>query len=446
MANIRQAWPWDAFDAIAIATVDGQFEVEGTDGQEVVLEGEADLDFVDDRAARQTGRWLRIHPFGWRGETRLRLQLPWQKAWVVELAAARGHVQVSRVQARLHVALGKGDVEIRDSQGVFAVRSGKGDVTLERCAEAAMPERPSVPHLEMAGVGIHGEFTWPCGPGAGWDWRGWVQEWLDRAPWPEWLSQAPWPEWFDATCGPWDQFLSTDGPAVGGRPSAVTSCGPWGQFLSTDGQGLSLYLGKGNARVAGVEANSCRVWIGHGDLWLHGRRIGRLQMHLGRGNVECHAIPVSSVWSIDTRHGDIELGLPADAEARLDVATRHGEIRSDFPLVRIGRPGPEARHGRRMVGAIGRSENPSQISLSAMRGDIVIRRMTETSGDTQKKDSEAGVPSEGAAAPTVVAEPAPAGAGDQAPPADDPRLAILESLSRGEITVEEAARLLDGIA
>ena len=232
--------------------------------------------------------------------------------------------------------------------------------------------------------------------------------------------------------------------------------GPFIRGLNDSNSGL--YLGKGDIQLKEINASSCQVGMGSGGFRVQGGRFDRLQVRLGRGDIECSASPVSqSTWSVDTNHGDIELGLPGETEARLDVATRHGTIRSDFPLVRASRPGPEARHGGRMVGAIGRSEQPAQISLSTMRGDITLRR---TEGVRAERKEEPAATSDYRASPVgqkvaadvtseIRAEPmrgeqtAPTGPGDGTPPVVDTRLAILESLSRGEITVEEAARLLE---
>ena len=43
------------------------------------------------------------------------------------------------------------------------------------------------------------------------------------------------------------------------------------------------------------------------------------------------------------------------------------------PLVRVARPGPEARRGGRMVGTLGQSEGkPAQVTLVVANGDIRI--------------------------------------------------------------------------
>ncbi len=427
MADIRRTWPLDTFDAIAIFAASCDLEVEGTDGQEVVLEGESESSFPRDPSfhsgqaldVQQTGPWLRVQALGRAGETELRLWLPRQKPWVLEFGAAQGDVQIRGVQARTHVNLGKGNVEIKDSQGVFAVHAGKGNVRLERCAEAAVPERPAMPQPEMAAAGTVGAFAWACGPGEGWPgfgpgagrrWRAWVQDWIGDLPWQEWVGTA------------WEK---------------------WGQFLGATGQGVNVGLAKGDVTLRDVNARSCQVGIGSGDFDLHGGQVDGLQAHLGHGDVNCDAAPAAQAsWSIDTKHGDIQLDLPADAEARLDVATRHGEIRSDFPLVRTSRPGPEARHGRRMVGAIGQGDNPAQISLSTVRGDITIRRVGGARAETREPGEQGSREAEEQRSGGAE-EQAPAGPGDGPQPVVDARLAILESLSRGEITVEEAARLLE---
>jgi hypothetical protein len=89
-----------------------------------------------------------------------------------------------------------------------------------------------------------------------------------------------------------------------------------------------------------------------------------------------------------------------------------------------------------MVGAVGRGENPSEINLSAMHGDI---RIIAIAGVQQPKQAE---PAAGPVHTEAAVEPVQSSAGNTSSGAD-PKLAILESLSKGEITVDEAARLLE---
>ena len=151
---------------------------------------------------------------------------------------------------------------------------------------------------------------------------------------------------------------------------------------------------------------------------------------------------------MQTAHGDISLSLPANTQARLDAATSHGDINSAAPLVRVSRPGPEARYGRRMVGTVGRGEGEvAQISLQTVHGDIDIEMEDAPSAFTgprtgtnpvqdrqtaQPVDNSAEQPGQDAA----TAAPAPAYAS---------QIAVLQALSEKQISAEEAEKLLLGL-
>lgn len=416
---MERTWPADAFDGVVILGVDGEFEVEGIDSPEIQVRGETGGSFTD-FDFRQVGRRLCLQPVGAPGRTRIRLRLPNMKAWVLEMAAVRGEVRVERLKARLHVGLGKGDVLVRDLSGALSVKNGKGEVHVERFIEAEVPDRPAVspsdtraaesgPEVKrrgvstrdlLGGVGLRG---WP----AMWGWESFYM------PWQEWVSGAA--------------YVS----------QLVPLWEKWGHFLGAGGKKLSVYLGKGTTVINGANTSKCYLTVAKGNVSMIGGRFGQLEAYVAHGDVECRSsLSDRSAWSIDTRHGDIEISLPADAEARLDAATRHGDIRSDFPLVRTSRPGPESRFGGRMVGVVGRGDSPSEINLSAMHGNITIRSAAEARQQKQPEQTARAAPVE-TAAPTAQ----PPGGGT--PPAADPGLAILESLRKGEITIEEAARLLD---
>jgi hypothetical protein len=297
--------------------------------------------------------------------------------------------------------------------GALSVKNGKGMVHIMNFAEAQVPDRPSISRSEtqasaigfdsgpevkrrgvsardLLGVGGIGFRGWP----AMWGWESFYM------PWQEWISGAA----YVAHLMPlWEK---------------------WGHFLAAGGKKLSVYLGKGTALIDGANTSNCYLTVAKGTVRMQGGRFGQLEAYVAHGGVECQTgLSARSAWSIDVRHGDIDISIPSDSEARLDAATRHGDIQSDFPLVRTSRPGPESRFGGRMVGAVGRGDSPSEINLSVMHGNISIR----AAGVRQSRQSE------------QASSPA---AGDTSPGVDL-RLSILERLSRGEITVEEAARLLN---
>jgi hypothetical protein len=124
---------------------------------------------------------------------------------------------------------------------------------------------------------------------------------------------------------------------------------------------------------------------------------------------------------LKTALGNIALSLPADVSARVSAATSLGEIRSDFPLVQVGRQGPMGFLGGRMVGNMGEGEPRAEIELATAKGDIKLQARTPS------------------------AEGAPSPEGSKADSANAARLRVLEALSRGELSVEEAEELLWGL-
>jgi hypothetical protein len=184
-----------------------------------------------------------------------------------------------------------------------------------------------------------------------------------------------------------------------------------------------------------IEAETCTVVLGRGDVTLDGGCIGVLRLNTGRGDVECASLLPAGDWAITTGSGDIALSLPANAQARLDIATTNGDIDSDASLVRVARPGPEARHGRRMVGTVGNAGAATrQITLTSGRGDIDVNLQDEPSPYTTR--------------PVQPLAPSPAAVKDAAAPAPpvpegySSEMAVLQALSEQAISAEEAEHLL----
>ena len=136
-----------------------------------------------------------------------------------------------------------------------------------------------------------------------------------------------------------------------------------------------------------------------------------------------------------TGKGDLSVRIPARA-ARVEAATRHGDISSDLPQVKAARPGPASQRGGRTISVLG-DEPRAEILLETGHGDISVRL--------------AGAPLQAPATTEwihAVAELVPAAPAIRTPTIvqqADPKataLAVLESLSRGELSVTEAEALL----
>lgn len=446
-------WQWntDAFDAIHITSPSGEFEIVGTETDQVLLEGDG-----DNRYARTapviSGRWLVMQPIHGSGEWTL--ELPKSKAWVIEISAASGEIHIENVHAHFDVRLGSGDIEIENCRGTFNVQSGSGDVKIEDCLQAEIPTVPafSYKESEQAPAGIP---PIPPMPPEGKKFRVGKQfRTQDNQDWQEYGRE--WEEWgerFAEQATRWaDKFVRDFG-------------GSFGFDSRPDAPGMHVQLGSGDVELEQVDAQFVSVHLGSGDVNFEDGRVGELTVQAARGDLRIINILPAGDWAIATRHGDIQLELPDDTNARIDAATRHGDIESDVPLVGVGRPGRAARHGGRMVGTLGQTgENPIEIHLESLHGDIQIdmtgRNSRYANQEPQRRSAQ--VP----AVPAPPTPPVPAERGDavrsipvadipatdMAPnesgadaPALDSQIAILQALQRGEITVAEAEHLLHSL-
>lgn len=480
-------WNADAFDAVRIIAANGEFEILGDDTNEVLLEGDQPSRRRFGSEPTVAGRWLMLQPFG--GGNEWTLTLPKSKAWVLEISCASGEVQVQDIHARVNVQLGTGEIHVENCRGVFSLRSGSGDVRLENCEQAEAPQAPehvaqeqqaestNIPPIPgippMPGVPPVPPIPPipPVGPRvrvgkrirgeSPEDWEHFEREWEE------------WGENFGEQVANWAGRFSRE--FLGGF-----------KFGSDDEEladGVHIRLGSGDVQFEEIDALLVTTRVGSGDVQIEQGRIAELDIENSRGDVQIESVLPTSAWALTTRHGDIQLVLPGDAYARLDAATRHGEIECNAPLVRVGRPGPGARHGGRMVGTVGEGTGePVDIHLESQHGDIEVemeRRPSRFAGRHAPQTKAESKPQGGsdasshersvatrrtdapASATVPVAQPAPANAvvpvtvtdlptpeAALNPPKEgraqvyDSQFAILQALQAGEITVAEAEMLL----
>jgi hypothetical protein len=383
MSKLAQVWSAKDFDAISIRAARCQVEINGTDSDQISLEGD-----FEGRTGRELlgveGRWLRLNRFAHGSSQNLFLKLPRDKSWGLDIFAGKGDVKAKDFRARAHIMLGDGHFQAEEYRGILSLSSGKADIQIKRFVQVEMPQLPPQ--------------TWPVHREAAgwsrWDWRYW--------------EDTDWEDW---------------GLELGERIAGwAMDLGRFFERTAIDPKlaGLSVTIGQGDVQCEGIDASASLVRTSKGDIRLKGGRIGGLEVVTSKGDIECASIiPVGS-WGLRTMHGDIRLSLPANASARLDAATRNGDILSEIPVVRVTRQGPETYHGRRMVGMVGpqaESKVP-ELHLSAMHGDIEI------------KSQPAVFPS-----PDMMAA-APAGRAYRT------QLEVLQALSKKRISVSEAERLL----
>ncbi len=387
MAKVQQTWPMEAFDAIGIKANQGKFVIQGTDGDQVKLEGDFAARYSRNLELGPVGRWLKIYTSWQFGESQFTLQIPKSKIWTIDLFSGRAQFKAENIQSRLHLWLGKGEVQIENCRGAFSVTSGNADVHLKHFIETEAPEVPLLPREER-----HIRLDDPE------SWQDWGEDY-----WTQWGGEFG------------EKFLRRFfGQTTGINP------------------GVSVQIGKGDVNLEDFDVKSCMVRTARGDARLKQGRVGNLDMKIISGDVECESCFPTGDWAIRANRGDVQLSLSGDTTARLDVTTRHGDIQSKTPLVRVTRQGPESWHGNRMVGSIGAKTEGKipEIHVSTLNGDIEIKTESGTSKYYEKSENEN----------RSTIPPIAKNANEY-----DTQLSVLNALSEGKIGIDEAERLLKNL-
>lgn len=198
-----------------------------------------------------------------------------------------------------------------------------------------------------------------------------------------------------------------------------------------------IKTGSGDVTVRNSLAQSLDVTTGRGDCTLQQVALRALHGKTGYGDFAIEGDPLGGQWEVRTGKGNLALGLTALAAARVEAATRHGSVRSELPQVKVARPGPVSQHGGRTILVIG-EEPRAEIRLETNKGDISVRAASVASPVVAVERQPASTETEMLYA-VRVEQPAPV---VEASPDQRSALTILESLSRGEISVDEAEALL----
>ncbi|MCB0256610.1 MAG: DUF4097 family beta strand repeat protein [Anaerolineae bacterium] len=314
----------------------------------------------------------------------------------------KGDVRLDGIGSVAAVKTGKGDVSVSRADGAVQIDSGAGDVALKGCGGEA------IVHTGAGDIALSG-----CRAGV------------------------------TANTGRGD--INIDG-AVGDLSirtgSGDINASHWhgGENGSTTGDG-AINTGSGDISVSNVAAGSLRMQTGRGDCVLGQVRLETLDVNSGSGDLVLSGDPGIGRWQAKTGKGDIVLKLPGTASARVEAATRRGDIRSDLPQVKVARPGPASERGGRTIIVLG-DEPRAEVMLESGKGDIVIRATGPVPVTVGQPVAVAEV-----VAPKVPelapSQPVPV---SQTVPSRDVTMGILESLSRGEINVDEAETLLKALA
>lgn len=192
--------------------------------------------------------------------------------------------------------------------------------------------------------------------------------------------------------------------------------------------------GHGKIEVSGARELGLRGETGMGAVRVMGGSLRALRLNSMVGDVTCAAELRPGIHELSTTMGTITLELAPEANARIDAQTSFGQIHSDVPLVRVGRTGPMGFGGVRMVGSTGSGETQADVALRTNKGSIQVRRR----GGRAEYDDYAERASSAHERSGAVT---PGGAGRY-----DSTLAVLEALSRGELSPAEAEDLLSSPA
>ena len=313
------------------------------------------------------------------------------------------------------VQTGKGDVRLNGMRRAQSVRTGKGDVSVSGTVNGLQIDS-GAGDVSVSGCG--GELNIHTGAGD--------------------VAVSACQANVTAKTGRGDVSIDeVIGALEINTGSGDVSVGNWQTSDNGTASIGTIHTGSGDISVGNAYAGSLRVQTGRGDCSLGQVRLGKLDVNTGSGDLALSGDPGTGRWQAKTGKGDMVLKLPATTSARIEAATRHGDIRSDLPQVKVGRPGPASQHGGRTIIVLG-DEPRAEVILESGKGDIAVR----ASGPMPVAAGQQVAVAEVVASQVLdwpSSQPVPA---TRTAPTRDVTMGVLESLSRGEISVDEAEMLL----
>jgi DUF4097 and DUF4098 domain-containing protein YvlB len=131
---------------------------------------------------------------------------------------------------------------------------------------------------------------------------------------------------------------------------------------------LTVHTDNGNIEALGI-SGALSIESGNGDLQVEGI-VTAVSLHTRTGNIAAQIDPgskMNSAWVVRTGDGNVDLRLPADFSADLDVNTGDGNVRLDFPMAMIV--------GGRQSSVRGPINGGGQhLELRSDKGNVMVRK------------------------------------------------------------------------
>ncbi len=190
-----------------------------------------------------------------------------------------------------------------------------------------------------------------------------------------------------------------------------------GDITWKDGGGGSLEMnaGLGSVRIDRGHGTKLEVNAGLGKVGISNGHWDEAAIETGMGDITASG-SFSQLEIAAKQRGSIQVFLAEDVGARVEASTDRGRIVSHLNLIPVGHAGPQ--RGQRLVGVLG--DGQGQVTLHTHRGDIMLSQGPETNQSTSTR-------------------------GDSELDLDSQRALILQQLSEGTLTVDEAEALLEAL-
>jgi hypothetical protein len=323
------------------------------------------------------------------------------------VSIAKGDVTVTRRDGNSAIKAGMSDISINECAGLFAISCGKGDVQLDSCGPDIEVKTGHGDVLIASPLG--GVLSVSSGNGDIVVRDGEASSALIRTGKGDISSSvrllADHPDFAapnhddDDDFTDFDDFAASDSFSIGDIE------------IEAGDDGVRIGRGSRNILRMGPEGIQIRGSNREISLGPDGIRVGGPE-----------PVDRDERFLFETSRGDVQVSLPGDLNVRVEVLAT-GDIQSDVPLVSVARPGPRGSM-KRLVGVTnGAGKEPrADVRVRTNRGDVQLRMIRV-------------LPRTHTAPPIE----------DDAVDRDEQARVILEALARGDLSIREAERLLEGL-